>query len=99
MGGYWSVKSSSVSIRPELTGGTYYERAQSPIYAIRMATAAFFENIAAKVVPHPTTLKNRCNRHADCAGAAEAYKAKCLVDFVPANFHCYDEDCEDCFGS
>lgn len=40
-----------------------------------------------------------CNRHRDCKAADEAWKAKTGGTFVPANFHCRDEDCDDCFGS
>jgi hypothetical protein len=39
-----------------------------------------------------------CNRHRDCKAADEAWRAKTGRTFIPANFHCYDEDCEDCFG-
>lgn len=40
-----------------------------------------------------------CNRHRDCKAADEAYKTKHGVAFAPVNFHCRNEDCEDCFGS
>lgn len=37
---------------------------------------------------------NTCNRHADCQAAE--MKAFGKLGYV-ANFHCHDEDCEDCF--
>jgi hypothetical protein len=40
-----------------------------------------------------------CNRHRDCKEAEKAYKEKHGVEFTPANFHCRNDDCEDCFGS
>lgn len=47
--------------------------------------------------PHPAV--ERCNRHGDCVAA----NAKWLAEhpgqrWIPANFHCHDDDCEDCFG-
>lgn len=60
--------------------------------------------LAAARLPMP---RRSCNRHDDC-DAAEAAKgfrfrftASGLVDNrppAPANFHCHDDDCEDCFG-
>lgn len=45
--------------------------------------------------------KRSCNRHDDCDKAAQQW----LTDHpgtkpwqIPVNFHCYDDDCEDCFG-
>lgn len=40
-----------------------------------------------------------CNRHRDCADATNAYKVDHYGELPPSNFHCYDETCEDCFGS
>jgi len=47
----------------------------------------------------PTGAPKSCNRHVDCVAA----NLKWLHDhpakqFVPMNFHCYDDECEDCFG-
>lgn len=41
---------------------------------------------------------NTCNRHRDCA-AAEARRPAPDGWPVPPNFHCYDDTCEECFGS
>ncbi len=48
-----------------------------------------------------TDAKRTCNRHNDCDEA----NAKWLAAHpgserwnIPANFHCHDDDCEDCFG-
>lgn len=51
--------------------------------------------LRSKVTPSavPAPLSNSCNRHDDCTAANAAAKAK----GVSAS-HCYDEDCEDCFG-
>jgi len=42
---------------------------------------------------------NSCNRHVDCEMAEKVWKSKHEQQFVPANFHCHDDCCEDCFGS
>lgn len=39
-----------------------------------------------------------CNRHKSCCAADEAYKELFPNEDIPPGFHCYDDDCEDCFG-
>lgn len=47
-----------------------------------------------------------CNRHADCDKAEQEVKARWLekhpgdpLIFVHPNFHCHDDECEECFGN
>lgn len=40
-----------------------------------------------------------CNRHDDCDKAAEEYTKQTGKPYTPANFHCYDDECPDCFGN
>lgn len=41
-----------------------------------------------------------CNRHDDCNLAETQWREKHPKEqFVPANFHCHDECCEECFGN
>lgn len=56
-------------------------------------------------VPQPATEptkefvpSNFCNRHSDCAAAVENFKRNNSGKTPGFNFHCHDEDCEDCFG-
>lgn len=42
--------------------------------------------------------KNSCNRHADCNAATENWKLNHNGQLPGFNFHCHDEECEDCFG-
>lgn len=51
-----------------------------------------------KMAPMPFNESNSCNRHADCARSTEMYKLVNNRD-PGANFHCHDDECEDCFGS
>lgn len=40
-----------------------------------------------------------CNRHGDCEEAEKKYLAEHPQSkWVPANFHCHDDECPDCFG-
>lgn len=48
-----------------------------------------------------------CNRHVDCDDAERrnGYRPRFTErapddnrPLTPANFHCHDDDCEDCFG-
>lgn len=48
------------------------------------------------VTPEPPKVRS-CNRHRDCDAADAARVAKGGPAYLP-NFHCYDDDCEDCFG-
>jgi site-specific DNA-methyltransferase (adenine-specific) len=53
-----------------------------------------FGGMAAEANARPA----KCNRHADCRAAEQEYKARTGNDHPLANFHCYDDCCEDCFG-
>lgn len=49
-------------------------------------------------IPIPAP-KRECNKHNDCNEADK----KWLTDhpdkkYIPVNFHCHDDECEDCFG-
>jgi hypothetical protein len=50
----------------------------------------------------PKSSFRSCNRHSDCQKAEDELLArnpgKTKVD-ININFHCHDEECEDCFGS
>ena len=46
-----------------------------------------------------TALSRACNRHVDCDIAEQIWKAKHPNTFIGFNFHCHDEECEDCFGT
>lgn len=49
--------------------------------------------------PSPTTKKTGCNRHKDCKIADTIWREKHPDEkFIPLNFHCHDDECEDCFG-
>ena len=43
----------------------------------------------------PSAAPRSCNRHDDCDAAEITAFGK--LGYVP-NFHCHDEDCEECFG-
>lgn len=51
-----------------------------------------------KMAPMPEP-SNSCNRHSDCKAASEEYRKHTGQKFVPVSFHCFDDECEDCFGS
>lgn len=59
----------------------------------RSALRDFLEKMA---FPDPPKKIRSCNRHSNC-DEGEA-KAKADVREPGANFHCWTEDCEDCFG-
>ena len=40
-----------------------------------------------------------CNRHFDCDKADKEWLVRNPKERrVPTNFHCHDDNCEDCFG-
>ena len=40
-----------------------------------------------------------CNRHFDCDKADKEWLERHPNEkYIPMNFHCHDDDCEDCFG-
>lgn len=42
---------------------------------------------------------NSCNRHDNCIQAEKDWLNNHHMEkFVPCNFHCHDDECEDCFG-
>ena len=46
-------------------------------------------------------MKRSCNRHGDCEKANQELLARnpgMNRWDIPPNFHCHDDDCEDCFG-
>jgi hypothetical protein len=44
-------------------------------------------------------LQRVCNRHSDCDKAEREWlKAHPNSKWCPVNFHCHDDECEDCFG-
>ncbi len=44
--------------------------------------------------------KKTCNRHDDCDDANAKYLIRHPEEkFVPYSFHCYDDECPDCFGN
>ena len=57
----------------------------------------WFTNHGAPVAAPKYQRPQSCNRHDDCAAAEAREREKGRTGFV--NFHCYDETCEDCFGS
>ena len=41
-----------------------------------------------------------CNRHDDCNAADAKYREKNPgAKYIPLNFHCHDDECEECFGN
>lgn len=42
--------------------------------------------------------KRSCNRHQDCDEAERKRLEKYPGTTTPLSFHCYDDECEDCFG-
>lgn len=46
------------------------------------------------VAEYPKKVRS-CNRHSDCDEAEIKRFGK--IDYYP-NFHCHDDECEDCFG-
>lgn len=45
------------------------------------------------------TPKRTCNRHTDCDAAVLKWKAEHPQSpYTPVDFHCHDDECEDCFG-
>lgn len=47
----------------------------------------------------PETPELGCNRHLNCHEAEFSYRAQSEGRRpIPSNFHCHDDDCEDCFG-
>jgi hypothetical protein len=79
-----------------------------------LVKAALAEHAAAMERLNPTTAKGEdlkvmlkmveprsCNRHHDCDKAEKDYLARHpehLGNYI-SNFHCHDDECEDCFGS
>lgn len=41
----------------------------------------------------------RCNRHKDCEQAEKDRLARNPGTLCPVNFHCHDDECEQCFGN
>lgn len=48
-------------------------------------------------IPPREPVRNSCNRHGDCEKAEAAFKEK-NGRLPNLNFHCHDDECEDCFG-
>jgi len=56
-----------------------------------------------KEEPEPSSSIDKvqsCNRHEDCDEAEKRYRElnKPAYDLLPANFHCHNDECPDCFG-
>jgi len=54
-----------------------------------------------KAIEHDRTkdiIIRGCNRHDNCEVAEKARLEKNPGTYTPINFHCHDDDCEDCFG-
>lgn len=50
-------------------------------------------------VPVPS-LKRSCNRHDDCGEADKKWLANHPKElYTPVNFHCHNDECEECFGN
>ena len=49
---------------------------------------------------HVSPLVRSCNRHVNCDKAEEEVMQRRGIrrDQITVNFHCYDNDCEICFG-
>jgi hypothetical protein len=46
------------------------------------------------------TAKRSCNRHDDCDQAAKDWLLNHHMEkYVPVNFHCHNDECEECFGN
>lgn len=43
--------------------------------------------------------KRSCNRHDDCVAAEAKYSAEHGGKLMSLSAHCYDDCCEDCFGT
>ncbi len=54
-----------------------------------------YDDLGRPIEPDVPPIVPSCNRHKDC-NAANAKRP----DLAPyyTNYHCYDDDCEDCFG-
>lgn len=68
----------------------------------QIATSMRETDIIVHLVPGTNIVDRRarpmsCNRHADCFDAEAKDYAKYKKQ-IGANFHCWDDDCEDCFG-
>jgi hypothetical protein len=50
-----------------------------------------------KAENYVATLRS-CNRHIDCGLAVQMWKDKHNGEGPGFNFHCHDDECEDCFG-
>src|SRR5208337_2169933 len=57
--------------------------------------------ITPESVTPESVAKTSCNRHADCEKAEEELLARnpgMKKSDIHLNFHCHDDECEDCFG-
>jgi hypothetical protein len=42
--------------------------------------------------------RKSCNRHNDCDLAETKWRNTHTDRYLPIYFHCYDDECEECFG-
>lgn len=53
-----------------------------------------------RAIEHDRSKDRRsCNRHDDCNEADQQYMIVHATPFTPPNFHCHNDECEDCFGA
>lgn len=86
--------------RPQIGG--YYILYEDGYHSFSPAKA--FEDGYARIPDPPAapvpSAKRSCNRHDDCGEADKTYLSIHTKErFTPANFHCHNDECEDCFGN
>ena len=70
--------------------------AKSEIRAAKLCRGPF-QPTKEKAATEP---ENSCNRHSDCAKANEEWLSKHPSEkYIPASFHCHNDECEECFGN
>jgi len=73
-------------------------KAQEALEILRQISNPRLMNSIIKAGPTEVpAIRRSCNRHDDCAEAEARFKKDKGRDPGP-NFHCHDDECEDCFG-
>lgn len=96
---HWSGAPEGVCERKDKKLDAYYPETQANAGGV-VGFSALADHPGNVTCPTCKAEANKgCNRHRDCKAAEEAWRVKTGGTFIPANFHCRNEDCEDCFGS
>ena len=72
----------------------------SSVLLLSEPTKAYLSKRIKELTPDKPAKRVGCNRHSNCEQAAKDWLMNHHMEkYVPINFHCHDDECEECFGN